>query len=75
MRLIPVKMISKHVPVKPATLYRYAQHGIYPQLFKRFGGKLLVDLDEVERILNNSSGAGGREHPSSSTEGGKLIHG
>ncbi|MGO9370855.1 MAG: helix-turn-helix transcriptional regulator [Syntrophobacteraceae bacterium] len=52
MDLIRVKDISRHLPVKPATLYKYARTGVYPQIFKRFGGKLLVDLTEIKLILN-----------------------
>jgi predicted site-specific integrase-resolvase len=55
MRLIPIKNISEYLPVKPATLYKYSRTGTYPQIFKRFGGRVLVDLDEVKAILNDQS--------------------
>jgi hypothetical protein len=74
MRLISITKISDHLPLQPCTFYRYARQGIYPQIFKRFGGKLLVDLDEVEKILNGGAETGKREH-ANNTQGGATING
>jgi hypothetical protein len=40
-------------PIKPSTAYKWAHLGKYPQLFIKFGGILLLDLDKMGELLES----------------------
>ncbi len=65
MRLVSVsnekELKAAGIPFKPSTLYAWKWAGKYKQIFRKIGGKLFVDVDEFERLVNNSKiTAGGR---------------
>ena len=53
MKLQRVKDLEHEFPVKLQTLYRWNHERRFPKLFKKFGGALCLDLDELETALKN----------------------
>jgi len=56
-RFIKVSEAKRHgLPVSSATLYKWKHLGKYPELFKKLGGMLLIDLEELERLIVEGGG-------------------
>jgi hypothetical protein len=59
MNLIRVNKIDKsNSPFARATYYKWFHLGKYPEIFRKFGGSLFVNLTELEKLIQNSSLAG-----------------
>jgi hypothetical protein len=52
-RFVTIKEAAKLVPVAEKTFRNWRSQGLYPNLFSKIGGKVLVDLLELENILQN----------------------
>ena len=55
--LIPIKDAPNVIPFAEKTLRNWRSQGLYPEIFVKFGGKVLVDLAEVERIIERQKDA------------------
>jgi len=56
-RFIKVSEAKRHgLPVSSATLYKWRHLGKYPELFRKLGGMLLVNLEEFERLIVEGGG-------------------
>jgi len=49
--LIPIKDAPNHIPFAEKTLRNWRSDGVYPQLFIKLGGKVFIDLDEYEKLV------------------------
>jgi hypothetical protein len=55
MKLVRVSEVKKMgIPIAPSTLYKWNHLKKYPIIFRKLGGFLFVDLDEMERIIEQS---------------------
>ncbi len=50
------KSREKDLPVAPATLYKWHHLKKYPEIFKKFGGFLFIDIDALEAVINQAKG-------------------
>ena len=48
--------VSKAIslPIARSTLYKWKHLGKFPQLFRKIGGMLFVDLDALDRVIEES---------------------
>lgn len=53
MNLKRVKDLPADFPVNTGTLYKWHHHKRYPKMLVKFGGKLLIDLDEIEAVIKS----------------------
>ena len=42
--------------VKPQTFYKWHHIGKYPEIFVKLSGALFVDLDRLEKLIDNCRG-------------------
>lgn len=49
--IIPITEVPTKIPIAEKTLRNWRYKGIYPQIFLKLGGKVFVDLDELERLV------------------------
>ena len=49
--IIPITEVPNKIPIAEKTLRNWRYKGIYPQIFIKLGGKVFVDLDELERLV------------------------
>jgi len=49
--LIHIKKAPAHIPFAEKTLRNWRSEGRYLQMFVKIGGKVFVDLDEYEKII------------------------
>ncbi|MCL6622875.1 MAG: hypothetical protein K6T55_12370 [Syntrophobacterales bacterium] len=40
------------LPIRASSLYKWHHLGRYPQIFRKLGGYLFVDLRELERLID-----------------------
>jgi len=48
-----VKFDTLPVELGKSTLYRWNKNNIHPELFKRIGGRILVDINKLNSLLEN----------------------
>jgi hypothetical protein len=48
-----LKVDELPIPVKKTTLYSWAKKKIYPDMFKRICGKVLVDREKLIKLLED----------------------
>jgi hypothetical protein len=57
--LIRVNKIDEtNSPFARSTYYKWFHLKKYPEIFRKFGGSLFVDLEKLEKLIQNSSLAG-----------------
>ena len=61
MNLKRVKDLPADFPVNTGTLYKWHHNKRYPKMLVKFGGKLLIDLDEIEAVIKGESVEEGRK--------------
>lgn len=49
--LIPIKEAPEKLPFAEKTLRNWRSQGVYPQMFVKLGGKVFIDLDELDKII------------------------
>ena len=49
--LMSIPEASKKVHIAEKTLRNWRSIGIYPQIFVKLGGRVFVDIREIERLL------------------------
>lgn len=55
--LVPVNRWDERFSfIKKVTLYKWKHYNRFPNLFVKFGGRLLIDLDELTRIMEAGRG-------------------
>ena len=70
-RYLRISQLPENFPVKKSTLYKWKHLKIFPGLFIKFGGILLIDLRVLQEILEQGrdreeggkKGRGGRISP------------
>jgi hypothetical protein len=59
LNLVPVAKINKVIPDFPvarATLYKWRTQKIHPNIFVRFAGRLFVDMDKLDEVMEAGRG-------------------
>jgi hypothetical protein len=51
------KTKSEELPIAPATLYKWHHLKRYPEIFRKFGGFLFVDLKALEALIESAGKA------------------
>ena len=48
--IIPIAQVPAKIRIAEKTLRNWRYKGLYPQIFVKLGGKVFVDLDELQKI-------------------------
>ena len=49
--IIPIAEVPNKIPIAEKTLRNWRYKGMYRQIFVKIGGKVFVDLGELEKII------------------------
>jgi len=49
--IVPIKDAPGRIPFAEKTLRNWKSQGVYPQLFIKVSGKVFIDLDEFDKII------------------------
>ena len=50
--MVPINEIAAHVPYTPKTVRNWRAKGLYPWIFIKFGGRVFIDLNEIQKIID-----------------------
>ena len=49
--IVPIKKVGDYIPFAPKTLRNWRSCGKYPQIFVKIGGRVFVDLKELQDLI------------------------
>ncbi|WP_419656045.1 hypothetical protein [Desulfosarcina variabilis] len=55
--LIHISDAPKAIHIAEKTLRNWRSQGLYPQIFVKLGGKVFIDIGEIEKILQDQKDA------------------
>ena len=55
--LVPISDAPGKVHIAEKTLRNWRCQGLYPQIFVKLGGKVFVDISEIEKIIQGQKDA------------------
>lgn len=55
-RVSKMKDLPTKLPLEPATFYKWRHLNKHPEIFVKLSGALFVDLDRLEKLIDNCRG-------------------